>query len=321
MQIAGLLRIIDWFVPDELRTNTASLWRSRIFAFSHLSGPLLGAVIMIYLFHAEAQPGIPFYTICILVVAFLALPFAMKLTGQFFWVALFSICDLAFIGVFGSFFYGGVSSPFMPWFLVALLLGFFYLGERPALVLGIFAVDLLGFVVAYAANGSFPEIVPIAGLSGVGVTSVCAATVYTSMMAIYYANVLTAQSELRQEIERHLVTAEKMRQAKGRADRASDAKAAFLCKMSHQLRTPLNAVIGYSNSAGRGRGHRRCRANGRSQQDQSCRQAPAFPGGRRPAHAEDRIGQYRGANSTLRSGAVRRRCRIDLPESGDAERK
>jgi hypothetical protein len=50
--------------------------------------------------------------------------------------------------VFGSFFYGGVSSPFLPWFLTALLIGFFYLGDRPLLVVGIFAVHLAGFCMA-----------------------------------------------------------------------------------------------------------------------------------------------------------------------------
>ena len=79
-----------------------------------------------------------------------------------------------------------------------------------------------------------------------GVISVCAATLYMSMMAIYYANVITAGSRLRQEIERHLVTAAKMREAKEDAERANEAKAVFLAKMSHQLRTPLNAIIGYS---------------------------------------------------------------------------
>ncbi|MDQ6680218.1 MAG: HAMP domain-containing histidine kinase [Pseudomonadota bacterium] len=241
-----LFQFIDWFVPAQLQSDTGSFWRARIFAISHLLSPCFAAPIVVFLFRADPHPGIPFWTICALAASFLFLPFGMKLTKRLRWAAVFSVCTLTFLSVFGSFFYGGVSSPFLPWFLTALLLGFFYLGDRPLLVLGLFAVNLLGLGVAREINGFFPELVPVAALSGVGVISVCAATVYTSMMAVYYASVITAQSELRREAERHLVTAAKMRKAKEDAERASEAKSVFLAKMNHQLRTPLNAVIGYS---------------------------------------------------------------------------
>src|SRR6195256_2642083 len=152
-----LIKTVDWFIPTEFRANTAVLWRARIFVISHLLGPWSAVVILSYLYRALDNHDFVFWVITYLCGLFWLLPLGMKFTRNFFWVALFSICDLTFVSVFGSFFYGGVSSPFLPWFLTALLLGFFYLGERPFLVLGVFATNLLGLSIAYAVNGSFPE--------------------------------------------------------------------------------------------------------------------------------------------------------------------
>lgn len=246
MLTGKVLQAIDWFVPEQLRTDTASLWRARIFAISHLLTPCFGVPVLGLLYVTEKSPGVPFWTICALVSIIWFLPLGMRLTQQLRWAAVCSVTTLTLLSVFGSFFYGGVSSPFLPWFLTALLLGFFYLGDRPLLVLTLFIGSIVGLSIAHQLNGSFPALVPIEALSDAGLVSVSAATVYTSMMAVYYANVVMAQSELRREAERHVITAAKMRKAKEEAERASEAKSVFLAKMNHQLRTPLNAVIGYS---------------------------------------------------------------------------
>jgi len=104
----------------------------------------------------------------------------------------------------------------------------------------------LGFSAAYVLNGGFHEHVAPAALANVSALSVCCATAYTSMMATYYAQVLTLQSHLEQEARRHLALAVQLQMAKEGAERANQAKSVFIAKMSHQLRTPLNAVIGYS---------------------------------------------------------------------------
>jgi signal transduction histidine kinase len=233
-------------VPGELQKSTATLWRARIFVISHILGPFSAVAILGYLYRVLDSHDWVFWIMCALCGSFWTLPIALKLARNLFRPALFSFVALTTVSVFGAFFYGGVSSPFLPWFLTAQMLGFFYLSDRPMMVLGIISVTLATFSVAYLFNGSFPERVPVGNLSTVGMISVCAATMYNSMMAIYYAYVMVAQSALQQESKNHFETAAKLRIAKREAEDANEAKAVFLAKMSHQLRTPLNAIIGYS---------------------------------------------------------------------------
>src|ERR1700685_3798536 len=103
-----LIRIIDWFIPAELRINTANLWRARIFVISHLIGPFSAVAILGYLYRALAVHDFVFWLICALCVAFWLLQFALKRMRTLTWLALFSFCDLTFVSFLGSFFYVGV---------------------------------------------------------------------------------------------------------------------------------------------------------------------------------------------------------------------
>ena len=240
-----VIRFIDWFIPAEAKLERSERGLAQNFVFTHLFGPALSQSISVFLYLSDPHPGFACWTVIVCIWLFWALPFVYKKSGDLQLSALISVELLACTSLFGSYFYGGVSSPFLPWLLIALLLGFFYLSERPFLVVGLFTFNILGFVAAYLVWG-FPDRLSHEQLSMVGWISILSATIYMSWMAIYYANMMTMRSELERETERHRETAVRLRAAKDMADEANRAKSIFLAKMSHELRTPLNAVIGFS---------------------------------------------------------------------------
>ena len=112
--------------------------------------------------------------------------------------------------MWGCFFYGGLSSPFLPWLVTVPLLAFFYLSatvKNCITILLQITMSLVVFIALFALGGHFPQTIPLADMRGIGLISIISASIYVSMMALYYARILASQAEFEKEVQKHLETA------------------------------------------------------------------------------------------------------------------
>jgi signal transduction histidine kinase len=249
LSLIMLNRLVDWFIPAELAADRERRKQARMFLISHLFGPFIGNVVPGALYVLDPTPGYPVAVLAASITAFWAFPFILRAIGRYNLLVLLSVENLIFCILWSCYFYGGVSSPTLPWVLTIPLLAFFYLGPTPSLrliVLALFAANFAAFAALELLSHPTPNDMPTASLQGLGIVSTIAASLYVTMMAFYYAKILASGAELESEMKRHLATATELRRAAAESERAGAAKAEFLAKMSHELRTPLNAVIGYS---------------------------------------------------------------------------
>jgi signal transduction histidine kinase len=247
--IAALDSLVSYFIPAEIATDRDARNRAHVFLVSHILGPFIGNVVPIALYVFDPAPGYEVAVLAISITAFWIFPFVLRAGVPYNPLALVSIQNLIFCILWSCYFYGGVTSPTLPWVLVIPLLAFFYLGSSKTLrliVMTMFAANLTFFSSFYLSGYSIKNDLPIAAMQGLGLVSTIAASIYVAMMALYYAKIQASQTELEGEMRQHMATASALRLATEEAERVGAAKAEFLAKMSHELRTPLNAVIGYS---------------------------------------------------------------------------
>src|SRR3977135_2174953 len=244
--IVALDRLVNYFIPPRIAVDRDGRNRAHVFLVSHILGPLIGNVVPIALYVLDPTPGYQVAVLAISITSFWIFPFVLRAGAPYNPLALVSIQNLIFCILWSCYFYGGVTSPTLPWVLVIPLLAFFYLGSSKSLrviVMIMFAANLAIFSGSYLFGYPVKNDLPVAAMQGLGLISTVAAALYVAMMALYYAKIQASQTELETEMRQHMATASALRLATEEAERAGAAEAEFLAKKGQAVRKALRGRL------------------------------------------------------------------------------
>lgn len=244
----ALDRAMDYFIPRQMQIDPAAHRRARMFMLSHFFGPFLGGSIPIYIWLTNITIDYRFWIFTLSILAFWIYPFVLRLTGRYLAVALISLQNLSFCIFWACYSYGGIFSPFLSWAIIIPLLSFLYLPAESRIrnVLLAQIVTAVGFFATLVVlDVDFPA-TNLDKFQIIGMISMVAAAAYMSMMSLYFAKMFRDQRDFETELGKLVEASGDLSNLTDAANQARTAKADFVASMSHEMRTPLNAIIGYS---------------------------------------------------------------------------
>lgn len=135
---------------------------------------------------------------------------------------------------------GGMKSGIPIWCLMGLIFSVMLLKGKKAYI--ILSINLLGFLTAVFISYKFPQfLITIDSIKFIYIDMVIAVV----MVASIFTLIFKYQAYVYEKQKKEILNAYK------EAQKATNAKSAFLSKISHDIRTPVNAVVGYTEIAKR----------------------------------------------------------------------
>lgn len=135
---------------------------------------------------------------------------------------------------------GGMKSGIPIWCLMGLIFSVMLLKGKKAYI--ILSINLLGFLTAVFISYKFPQfLITIDSIKFIYIDMVIAVV----MVASIFTLIFKYQAYVYEKQKKEILNAYK------EAQRATNAKSEFLSKISHDIRTPVNAVVGYTEIAKR----------------------------------------------------------------------
>ncbi len=241
---AGLIRLSDALMPKTISLGGEELRIARS-VYTALILLAVAGLVMAAVNFVSGTPLLP-WVILGIVLTGAAAPVLHARTRSLFWTSQ-SITLLAFILLaVCTAFNGGLVSSARAWFGAVLLFTAYVQGARSAAFwLGAMVLELGVWAVLTRMGISLPNLESPESAALVAPLDYGISLLLIFLLAKAFHSVFAAYARQLEESKAHLAEqSRQLREAKERAEAATQAKSAMLAAVSHDIRTPMNGVLG-----------------------------------------------------------------------------